>query len=124
VQHVGFQPGQSGNPKGRPKGLKQRLLIQSREDLWAYIAAKGEGANPFRRLVDRMMTTTDEAIELACAQTLADRLLPKLKSVEVSGNADHPLRVLLERLDSQPLDAVYALLHPDDTPLRLPHETA
>jgi hypothetical protein len=119
-----FVPGQSGNPKGRPKGVSHRLLIHSREDLWSYIAEQGPAANPFRRLVDRMMTTDNEAIEIACAQALADRLLPKLKAIEVSGSEEHPLRLLVERLDSQPLPEVMAALYPDGLPLRLPHETA
>jgi Family of unknown function (DUF5681) len=119
-----FKPGQSGNPKGRPTGAIAKALIVTRDDLLAYIQQRGPAANPFRRLVDRMMSTDNEAIEVACAQALADRLLPKLKAMEVRGSEEHPLRLLVERLDSQPLPEVMAALYPDGAPLRLPHETA
>lgn len=108
---------------GRPKGSTSKPLIETRQDLWDYIAACGPTANPFRRLVDRMMQTDNEAIEIACAQALADRLLPKLKAIEVSGNEEHPLRLLLERLDQVSDAALHQMITPE-APLGLPHETA
>lgn len=108
---------------GRPKGSTSKPLIQTRQDLWDYIAACGPTANPFRRLVDRMMTTANESIEIACAQALADRLLPKLKAIEVSGDEAHPLRLLIERLDQVSDAELHQLVQPS-SPLGLPHETA
>ena len=78
-----------GTPKtpgsGRKKGTPNKLTVQTREALWAYIAQSGDDANPFRRLVDLMRTTADEHIVVSCATVLADRLLPKLKATEHSG---------------------------------------
>jgi hypothetical protein len=120
---VGFKPGQSGNPKGRPKGSGNAPLVRTREQLWAYVEAHGPSANPFLRLFERMRTTDNEAIEIACAQALADRLLPKLKAIEVSGDEAHPLRLLIERLDQVSDAELHQLVQPE-APLGLPHETA
>ena len=109
---------------GSRKGIPNTYRLETREALWDYIRAQGPTANPFKRLVDRMMTTDNEATEVNCASILADRLLPRLKAVEVSGNEAQPLRVLLEALDGQPYAAVHHLLYPEGEPLRLPHETA
>jgi hypothetical protein len=114
-----------GTPKtgGRVKGTPNKRSLRSRDDLWAYIAQCGDDANPFKRMVDRMMSTENEAIEIACAQALADRLLPKLKAIEISGDDAHPLRLLLEHLDQVSDAALHQLIQPE-APLGLPHETA
>jgi hypothetical protein len=76
-----------GSRKGRPN----KRTLKTRDELWAYIEQGGPGANPFQRLVDRMMATDSEAIEITCAQALADRLLPKLKAVEHTGKDGGPI---------------------------------
>lgn len=108
---------------GSRKGIPNKVSIYTREELLAYIAATGPAANPFKRMVDRMMTTDNEAIEIACAQALADRLLPKLKAVEVSANIDN-LQQALALLRALPDAALAQIEHPDGEPLGLPHETA
>lgn len=114
----GKQPG-----SGRPKGSKNKQSIRTREELWAYIWAQGPEANPFTRMVDRMLTTTDPQIEMQCMVALADRLLPKLKAVEVSTNIDN-LAQALALLRALPDAALAQLEHPGGEPLGLPHETA
>lgn len=68
------------------------MTITTREELWAYIAkqqAHGHTANPFQVLVDAMIASPLDRIQ--CAIALADRLLPKLKAVELSGDPDRPV---------------------------------
>lgn len=76
---------------GRPKGAKDKIDLRTQEELWAYIAEQGARANPFKRLVDRLVRTRDAAVEIQCALALADRLLPKLKAVEHTGKAGGPI---------------------------------
>jgi hypothetical protein len=115
-----------GSPKtpgsGRKKGTPNKVTVQTREALWAYIAQCGDDANPFRRLVDLMRTTADEHIIVSCAVALADRLLPKLKAVEVSGDADNPLKLLVEHLESLSEIELQRLAYPEGRPFGLPHE--
>lgn len=88
-----FRPGQSGNPSGRPRGAKTRLALKTRESIWKHIeqmATEGCDANPFAVLIGLMLDSEDEHIRVACAVALADRLLPKLKAVELSGDPDRP----------------------------------
>jgi hypothetical protein len=40
-----------------------------------------------------MLSTTDEKVKVQCATVLADRLLPRLKAVELSGDPDKPLTI-------------------------------
>jgi hypothetical protein len=81
---------------GRKQGIPNRMTVTTREALWAYIESQTtleQDANPFRRLVSRMLHTMDEQIEVRCAVELADRLLPKLKAVEHTGKDGGPLEV-------------------------------
>ena len=89
-------PHPKGQPKtpgsGRKPGSRNKVTIKTREELWAYIdaqVAQGHAANPFQVLVDTMLRSPLERIQ--CAIALADRLLPKLKAVEISGDPDKPL---------------------------------
>ena len=87
-------PRGKGHPKtgGRTKGTPNKVHIRTREELWAYIdaqVAQGKAANPFQVLVDTMLSSPLERIQ--CATALADRLLPKLKAVEISGYPHKPL---------------------------------
>jgi hypothetical protein len=87
----GSQPGErrGGRQKGTPN---KRSIIKTREALWAYIeeqCALGKAANPFQVLVDTMVN--DPLQRIQCANAIADRLLPKLKAVEISGDPDRPI---------------------------------
>lgn len=119
-----FVPGRSGNPKGRPKGAKNRFPVTTREELWSYIAqlsASGQVANPFIVLVDTMMSTTETGPRIACAIALADRLLPKLKAVELHSDPQHHYHHLVQALDKESDARLNALVHPNGTAAPLPH---
>lgn len=83
-----FRPGQSGNPNGRAPGSKSKASLRTREGIWKHIehlAATGRDANPFTVLITLMLDSEDESIRLHAATALSDRLLPKLKATEHSG---------------------------------------
>ena len=83
-----------GHPKygGRQRGRANHATLKTRDELWAYIdqrCAQGQAANPFQVLVDLMISDPEARVQ--CAIALADRLLPKLKAVELSGDPARPL---------------------------------
>ena len=99
--------------------------MQTRESIWKHIeqlAAQGKEANPFVVLTSLMLDSDDQHIRVSCAVALADRLLPKLKAVEVSGDPEHPIRMLMEQLEHFSDSDMHRLLYPEGKPLGLPHE--
>jgi len=101
----GARPG-AGRKPGR-----NTLYQMTREDLWAYIRAqekRGRRANPFYVAVDLLHESQDERIIVACIEVLADRLLPKLKALEVAGQVDHTHH------PSMPLQRLFAALEEEE----------
>lgn len=93
-----------GHPKygGRKRGRANTVTVKSRDELWKYIdqlCAQGQAANPFQVLVDLMMHDPEARVQ--CAIALADRLLPKLKAVELSGDPEKPLGVRLTHAERE-----------------------
>jgi hypothetical protein len=93
-----------GHPKygGRKQGRANTVTLKTRDELWAYIdqlCAQGQAANPFRLLVDLMVSDPEARVQ--CAIALADRLLPKLKAIELSGDPERPLAVQLTQEQRQ-----------------------
>lgn len=78
---------------GRTRGTPNKQRLETRDQLLAYLDQ--HGINPFAVLVDTMRTTADEKLKVTCASVLADRLLPKLKAVELSVDPDKPLALQL-----------------------------
>jgi hypothetical protein len=83
-------------------GSRTKVRVESRENLWTYIqqqCALGHKANPYEVMVETMATTDDARLAVSCAKELATYLLPKLSSVTLRGDAEHPLTVYQVELD-------------------------
>jgi hypothetical protein len=110
---------------GRKKGTPNKMTVQTREALWhaiTHLETQGIEGNPFMVLLTTMVSTTDEHIRVQCAAILADRLLPKLKAVDMSTHIDN-LQQALALLRTLPDAALAQMEHPDGQPPFLPHET-
>jgi hypothetical protein len=86
-----------GTPKtgGRTKGTPNKCSVRTREALWDYVESQAAGdamAHPVRLFTTIMTSpTSSTADRLTAASALFDRMLPKLKAVELSGDPDKPL---------------------------------
>lgn len=119
-----FRAGHSGNPSGRPKGSRNKQAVRTREEIWRYIdqlRAAGQQANPFVVLVDTMVASDEPGPRLACAIALADRLLPKLKAVELHTDPQHHYHHMVSSLDALSEPDLHRLVHPNGTAAGLPH---
>jgi len=76
---------------GRTKGTPNRRKVETRVQLQDYLDS--QGVNAFAVIVATMQSTTDERVRVQCAQVLLDRLMPRLKAVEISGAPEQPLHV-------------------------------
>src|SRR5262249_5519100 len=94
----GAKPGERRG--GRKKGTPNKVNAATREQIWAEIerrAAEGQQVNPFMVALDLMATTEDDRVKLHAAEFLGDRLLPKLKAVEHSGELEHNVMIIRHR---------------------------
>jgi hypothetical protein len=88
-----FQPGQSGNPAGRPKGQRDYATIY-REALQKIAAARGVTPNEIEELIEQ--TGLDKALEgdYKFFQDIRDRIHGKPKQgIEHTGEGGGPLQV-------------------------------
>lgn len=92
--HV-FKPGQSGNPKGRPKG---RTLVEIINDVLAEEVRIGDG-DSVSRMEAAVRIAADEAIrnrDVRWFRELMDRISPKPKRIEVSNvDESEPTAIVL-----------------------------
>lgn len=89
----GSQPGERRG--GRTKGTPNKRTLRTREELQALIEAHA-GTDPFAQPAGYLLAVLlgkkpADPARLAAAMALLDRLLPKLKAVEISGDPDKPL---------------------------------
>ena len=82
-QQRGFQPGQSGNPKGRPKGSRNKVTLAAQELL------DGEAENITRRCIDMALNGNIPALKLCLERICPPRRerplavkLPKVKTAQ------------------------------------------
>jgi hypothetical protein len=69
----GWKPGQSGNPKGKPKGSRNRMTLVA-------LAAMEEGADAIARKVVEMAKNGD----IPAARLVLERLVPPAKERPIS----------------------------------------
>ena len=94
----GAKPGERRG--GRKKGTPNKVNATTREQIWAEIerrAAEGQQVNPFVVAMDLIATTVDDRVRLHAAEFLGDRLLPKLKAVELGGEVGHNVMLIQHR---------------------------
>jgi hypothetical protein len=82
---IPFKPGQSGNPKGRPKGV-----VINRRNM-AYDTLKKLGFDPFAKLVEIALTAKSEFVRFSATSELASYLAPKMRSIEIKSDAESPV---------------------------------
>ncbi len=88
-----FVKGQSGNPKGSPKGgfpkrKKARLKVQEILDMLDF--------KPFEEMVNLIRTTKKDQVKADLLMDLCSYLAPKLKHVEISGDNENPFVINLQ----------------------------
>ena len=77
-----FQPGQSGNPAGRPKGAKNRITEELRE---AFAMLLENNLEQYELWLARV-AEQDPAKALDLAMRISERFLPQLSRQEITGD--------------------------------------
>jgi|GEM_PF-6221654 len=96
-----FQPGQSGNPAGRKKGLKDKRHYK--QEVWE--ACEKVGIDPFVVLAeiaagvlkkpDGVPEKINGYLRKEAAAELCQYLKPKLKSVELRNDPEEPVQFIM-----------------------------
>lgn len=76
---------------GRTRGTPNKRRIETRQQLQDYLDTRG--MNVFEVLTTLMQTSADERIRIQAAIALLDRLMPRLKNLELAGDPERPLTV-------------------------------
>lgn len=82
-----FKKGQSGNPKGRRKGSKNKTTEEIREAFQALI----ESSLPDIQKWLQQVAKENPEKALSIVERYSDFILPKLQRTELSGGGDKPL---------------------------------
>lgn len=82
-----FKKGQSGNPKGRRKGSKNKTTEEIREAFQALI----ESSLPDIQKWLQQVAKDNPEKALSIVERYSDFILPKLQRTELSGGGDKPL---------------------------------
>ena len=106
-----FVKGQVANPKGRPKGSKNRATTDLREALKAIAE---DNTELVEQCLHRVMKY-DPGYGIELLLKLNEYVLPKLRSVEVSGPGGKPLESV-QTIKREIVDAAVAPEKKDETP--------
>lgn len=86
-----FIKGQSGNPKGLPKGTIKRAKVRVKvQDILADL-----GFEPFKEAVELFRSTKKERIKCDLIIDLCNYVAPKLRAVEITQENENPFIITL-----------------------------
>lgn len=106
----GYVKGQSGNPSGKKKDGSERTNYKKRARLKVQEILEMLDFKPFEEMVALYRNEdTKDTIKIEILTELCSYIAPKLKSVEVTGDADRPFNVILNMAPNKSLPFLPAI---------------
>lgn len=96
-----FQPGQSGNPNGRPKGTENKYTIQIKEAFGLLLEGNLENLSNWLAEV----AADDPKAALDIMMRMSERFVPKLRATEITGAEGQDLFAGLKFNFGPPIDS-------------------
>lgn len=85
-----FKPGQSGNPKGKPKGAKNKVKRLNVSQI-----LESMNYEPFAELVNLARNARSEKVRCDAAIELCNYVAPKMRQVEFKNDSEAPFIISL-----------------------------
>ena len=85
-----FKPGQSGNPKGKPKGAKNKIKRLNVSEI-----LESMNYEPFAELVKLAREARSEKVRCDAAIELCNYVAPKMRQVEFKNDSEAPFIISL-----------------------------